>query len=73
MESPKNFSMEEAMRLANSPAGKQLISMLQQQNQAELQKAMANAASGNYDAARSALSSLLDDPAVKALLKQMGG
>ena len=34
---PSNLSMQEILRLANSPAGKQLIAMMQQQGGNELQ------------------------------------
>lgn len=73
MNTPNQFSMEDAMRLANSPAGKQLIAMLQRQNSADLNKAMASAASGNYEDAKTALSAMLKDPTVMELLKQIGG
>lgn len=73
MDNQGNFSMQEAMRLANSPAGRQLIAMLQQQNNADLQKAMSSAASGDYTQAKNALSSLLSDPKAVELLKQLGG
>lgn len=67
------FSMQEAMRMAESPAGQQLLAILKQSGGADLQKAMSSAASGNFDQAKSALSSLLADPQVAELLKQLGG
>lgn len=70
---PQNFSMEQAMKLANSPAGKQLIAMLQQRGGDDFQKAMANAASGNFEMAKDSLSSVLQDPKITALLKELGG
>lgn len=73
MELPQGFSMQDAMRLAGTPAGQQLIRLLRQQNGTDLNAAMANAAKGNYDDARQALSSLLSSPEIQALLKQLGG
>lgn len=67
------FSMEQAMAFAASPAGKQLISILQKQNSADLTKAQQLANGGDMDAARKALSSLLSDPKIQNLLKQFGG
>ena len=67
------FSMEEAMRLANSPAGQQLFAMLKQSDAAKLQQAATQANAGQYDAAQNTLQSLLADPKVQALIRQMGG
>lgn len=69
----QNFSMEQAMAFAASPAGQQLIAMLQKKGGADLTKAQEHAAAGNMDQAKDALSSLLSDPQIKALLKQFGG
>ena len=68
-----NFSMQEAMKLANSPVGKQLIAMLQQADPEAMQKAMALAASGNYDQIPQVLSSLKEMDEVKKLVKDIGG
>ena len=70
---PGGFSMEQAMAFAASPAGQQLIRMLQQQSGADFSKAQQYAAAGNMDGARSELASLLKDPKVLAILKQFGG
>ena len=72
-EFPQNFSMQDAMRLANTPAGQQLIKLLQQQGGADFQSAMSSAAQGNYDQAKKALSALMDSPEIMALLNQLGG
>ena len=69
----QNFSMEQAMAFASSPAGKQLIAMLQQKGSSDLGKAQAYAASGNMEQAKDALSGLLADPQIRQFLKQMGG
>lgn len=69
----KNFSMEQAMAFANSPAGLKLIQLLQQRSDPNIQSAMQAAASGNTAQARESLSDLMADPQIKALLKQLGG
>lgn len=69
----QNFSMEQAMAFAASPAGQQLIAMLQKKGGADLSKAQEHAAAGDMTQAKDALSSLLSDPQIKALLKQFGG
>lgn len=68
-----NVSMEQAMAFAASPAGQQLISMLQKQNAADISKAQAHVAAGDMDEAKKALSSLLSDPQVREILKKFGG
>ena len=67
------FSMEQAMALAASPAGKQLIELIQSKSGADFSKAQAYAAAGNMEQAKSELSSLLTDPRIKELLRQFGG
>ena len=69
----ENFSMQDALRLANSPAGKELLSILQSQNSENLQKAKSQAEKGEYDAVQKTLSGLLQDPKVRKLLEEMNG
>ena len=69
----KDFSMDEALRLAKSPAGQQLLAMLRQADSGQLQQAVQQANAGNYTSAQQTLQSLLDDPQVKLLLQQLGG
>lgn len=69
----QNFSMEQAMAFAASPAGKQLIAMLQQKGGTDLGKAQSYAASGNMEQAKDALTDLISDPQIQKLLKQFGG
>ncbi len=64
----QNFSMQEALRLARSDAGQQLLAMLRQYDSATLRQAADQAAGGNYRE----LSKLLEDPQLQALLKQLG-
>lgn len=72
MEQNSQFNMQEIMRLAASPAGQQLIALLQQQNSAALHSAIASASAGNYEHAKSALGSMLDSPEARTLLQQLG-
>lgn len=65
-------AIQEAMRLAGTPAGQQLLNMLQQSNNPALQQAMQKAAAGDYQQAKQAMSALLQDPQIKKLLEQMG-
>lgn len=68
----QNFSMEQAMAFAASPAGKQLMALMRQKGGAELTKAQSLAASGDMAKAKDAISALLADPQIQALLKQFG-
>ena len=69
---PNNLSMQEILRLANSPAGKQLIAMMQQQGGNELQKAMAKAAAGDYTQVKQSIETMMSDPKAQQLLKELG-
>ncbi len=66
-------AIQEAMRLAQTGAGRQLIALLQNQNSTQLQQALASASTGNYDQAKQALAGLMENPEIRALLSQMGG
>jgi hypothetical protein len=66
------FSMQEAMRLAQSETGKQLIALLRAQNSNVIDQAMTQVAAGDYGQAKQTLSSLLASPQVKSMLEQMG-
>ena len=68
-----DFSFQDAMRLAQSDAGRQLQAMLQQTDPDLLKTAQAQAAEGNYDQVKKTLSSLLASEEVRRLLGQLGG
>ena len=68
-----NISMEQAMTFAASPAGKQLIKLVQSMSGADLSRAQAYASAGDMDSAKKELSSLLEDPKIRELLRQFGG
>lgn len=64
--------MQEALRLAATPQGQQLLALLQQKGGEGLRGAMDQASEGNYDAAKKELSKLLKDPKMKQLLDSLG-
>lgn len=66
-------AIRQAMNLAQSPQGQQLIKMLQAKGGSDLQKAMNKATSGDYSAAKETLGGILKDPSVRELLQQLGG
>ena len=66
-------TIRQAMRMAQSPQGQQLIRMLQASGGDQLQKALSGANSGDYEAVKKALSGILSDPEAQKLLRQMGG
>lgn len=70
---PNVPNMSDIWKLAQSPAGQQLLAMLQNANQGALQDAAKQASAGNMEEAKNALSPLLSSPEVQALLKQMEG
>ena len=65
------FSMEDAKRLAQTEAGQKLLSLLQAQPSQQLQKAMNQASSGDYDQLRKTLGAFMESPEAQALLKQL--
>lgn len=69
---PGEFSMRDAIRLANSPAGKQLMQLLRQSDGEQLRQAMEKASAGDLSQAKQAISSLMENPDIKRLLEQMG-
>lgn len=69
----QDFSMEDVMRIAKSPAGQQLMALLQQKDSAALAKVSEQAKSGNYSQAGQTLSSLLSSPEAQKLMKELGG
>lgn len=66
-------AIREAMRMAQTPAGKQLIQLLQSTGGQDLQRAMERANAGDYAAAKDALSVLLQSEEARKLLNQIGG
>lgn len=69
----QDFSMEEVIRLAKSPAGQQLLAMLKAQDNAKLEQAAAQAKTGDYSQASQTLRAMLSSPEAQKLLKELGG
>lgn len=69
----RNFSMQDAMRMAATPAGQQLIALLKQSDQTALNQAMEQAKKGDYSQIKETLSPLLASEEVRKLLQQLGG
>lgn len=69
----QDFSMEEVLRLAKSPAGQQLLAMLKAQDNAKLEQAAAQAKTGDYSQASQTLRAMLSSPEAQKLLKELGG
>ena len=66
----QDFSMQEALRLANSPAGQQLLAMLR--SAGRLEQAGQQARTGNYAQALAGIEDILSTPEGKKLLKELG-
>lgn len=66
-----DFSMQEALRLAKSPAGQQLLAMLKQGNSDQLQQVVHKASAGDLAGATQTLNAMLSSQEAQALLRQM--
>ena len=66
-----NLSMEEAKRFAQSEAGQQLLTLFQSQSPRQLQKAMQQASSGDYEQLQKTLKTFMASPEAKTLLNQL--
>lgn len=66
-----DFDIQQAMRLANSDAGRQLLSLLQSTQGKKLQDAMDQAAAGNYDQVKKTMQELMDNDQAQQLMKKM--
>lgn len=69
MQSIPDFSS--LLKIAQSPAGQKLLSLIHTANPADLQKAAASASAGDMDAAKGFLSDILSSQEAKDLLKQL--
>ena len=66
-----DLPIEEAMKLAATPKGQQLLRQLQEQHGSILQSAIQQAQSGDYEQVKQMLSALVNSPEGKALLQQL--
>jgi len=68
-----DHAMEEARKMAQTPQGRQLASMLQQLGGTGIRQAMDAAAAGDMTQAKLLLSQLMQDPKMQQILEQLGG
>ena len=66
-----DFSMQEAMRLAKTPAGQQLLAILKQEKGDKLQSIIRLAQEGNMQAAGNALQDIFSSPSAKELIREL--
>ena len=69
----EDFSMQDALRMAQSPAGQQLLALLRSGDSGQLQQVVDLAKAGNMKKASLTLQTLLSSPQAQQLLKQMEG
>lgn len=69
----QDFSMQEALRLAETPAGQRLLAILQQQYGEQLRQVIDQAAAGHYEEVQRKMASALSNPEAQSLLKQLRG
>ena len=68
-----SMDMSQIIRMAQSPAGKKLIAMLQSNNSDAMQQAMKRAAEGDYSQAKQEIEKILSTPEASRLLEQLRG
>lgn len=69
---PDQKTIQEAIRLANSPAGQKLLALLQSAGGETVDKARQQAENGDLTQAKATLSQVLQSEAVQKLLREMG-
>lgn len=68
-----DFSVQQAMALAQSDAGKQLFSLLQRTQGDKLQAAMDQAAAGDLEQVKKTMQQIMASDQAKALMQRMRG
>ena len=63
--------LSELIRLGQTPAGRQLIALLQKQGGSQLQQVITLAAAGDYTRAKATVSELLSTPEAQKLIKEL--
>lgn len=69
----QDFSKEDILRMASSPAGQQLMALLRQGDSTALTQAIAQAKAGNMAEASQTISAMLASPEAQRLIKELGG
>lgn len=67
----QNFSMQDMMRIAQSPTGQQLLSLLKQGDPSQIRNLSAMASSGNIDQAKSLLQQMLSSNDAQKLMQKL--
>ena len=67
----QDFSMQEAMRLAQSDAGQQLLQLLRSNHSDAARSALEKAQDGDLAQAKLALQAFLSDPQAQELLRKL--
>ena len=68
----QEFSMEEAARLAQTPAGQRLLAILRGADPDHLQQIADKASAGDYEQANEMLRSVLSSPEARKILNNLG-
>ncbi len=70
---PQGLPLEEMLKLAGTPKGQALLSMLQAQHGKTMETAIAQAQAGDFTQVKQTMSEFLASPAGQELMKQMRG
>lgn len=70
---PQGLPLEEMLKLAGTPQGQAILSMLQQQHGKTMESAIAQAQAGDFTQVKQTMTEFLASPAGQALMKQMRG
>lgn len=69
----RDFNMQQAMKLAQSDAARQLFAMLQSSDPVQLRSAMDHATAGDMEQARKIMEQMMASQQAQALLRQLQG
>ena len=67
------IDFSELMKIANSPAGQELISLVQKNRDEHFDRAMQQAQDGDYSQAQAMLNQILSTPEARELMKKLRG
>lgn len=70
---PSNINLSKLMEIANSTAGQELLSLVQNKKDEKFDEAMQQALSGDFSQAQEIISKILSTPEAEALMKKIRG
>ena len=70
---PSNINLSKLMKIANSTAGQELLSLVQNKKDEKFDEAMQKAQSGDFSQAQEIISKILSTPEAEALMKKIRG